>query len=139
MGAEVVFNHADYRLISARALQSFADFKEVNIFLRGMLPLVGYKSTSVYYTRTQRLAGESHYSIATMLALAFDGITSLSIRPIRMIATLGAAISALSILGVLWVFYEFARGNVVTGWASTVAIVCFMGGIQLLCLGVIGE
>ncbi len=139
MGAQVVFNHADYRLISARALQSFADFKEVNIFLRGLLPLVGYKSTSVYYTRTVRLAGESHYPLRKMLALAFDGITSLSVKPIRMIASLGAIISILSFLGVIWVFFEVMIGNVVTGWASTVAIVCFMGGIQLLCLGVIGE
>lgn len=139
MGAEVVFNHADYRLVSARALESFADFKEVNIFLRGMFPLVGYKSTSVSYTRTPRLAGESHYSLLKMLALAFDGITSLSIKPIRMIATLGAALSVVSFLGVLWVFYEAMRGNVVTGWSSTVAIVCFVGGIQLISLGVIGE
>ncbi len=139
MGADVVFNHADYRLISARALQSFAEFKEVNIFLRGMLPLVGYKSTSVYYTRNERLAGESHYPLRKMLALAFDGITSLSIKPIRMIASLGALLSAISFLGVLWVFIEVFRGEVVAGWASTVAIVCFMGGIQLLCLGVIGE
>ncbi len=139
MGAEVVFNHADYRLISARALQSFAEFKEVNLFLRGMLPLVGYKSTSVYYARAERLAGESHYPLRKMLMLAFDGITSLSVKPIRMIATLGALISALSFLGVLWVFIEVMLGNVIAGWASTVAIVCFMGGIQLLCLGVIGE
>ncbi len=139
MGAEVVFNHADYRLISARALQSFAEFGEVNLFLRGMLPLVGYKSTSVYYARAERLAGESHYPLRKMLMLAFDGITSLSVKPIRMIATLGALISALSFVGVLWVFIEVMLGNVITGWASTVAIVCFMGGIQLLCLGVIGE
>ncbi len=139
MGAEVVFNHADYRLISAHALQSFAEFQEVNLFLRGMLPLVGYKSTSVYYARAERLAGESHYPLRKMLMLAFDGITSLSVKPIRMIATLGAMISALSFLGVLWVFVEVMLGNVVAGWASTVAIVCFMGGIQLLCLGVIGE
>ncbi len=139
MGADVVFNHADYRLISARALQSFADFKEVNIFLRGMIPLVGYQSTSVYYTRAERLAGESHYPLTKMLALAFDGITSLSIKPIRMITGFGGLVSILSFLGVLWVLYEAAIGNVVAGWSSTVAIVCFMGGIQLLCLGVIGE
>ncbi len=139
MGAEVVFNHADYRLISAAALGSLAEFKEVNIFLRGMLPLIGYKSTCVPYTRTARLAGESHYPLHKMFALAFDGITSLSIKPIRMIATLGALLSALSFLGVLWVFYEVAIGNVITGWASTVAIVCFLSGIQLLSLGVIGE
>lgn len=139
MGADVVFNHADYRLISARALHSFAEFREVNLFLRGMLPLVGYKSTSVYYTRDERLAGESHYPLHKMLMLAFDGITSLSVRPIRMIAALGAILSGLSFVGVLWAFIEVALGNVVVGWASTIVIVCFMGGIQLLCLGVIGE
>ncbi|MFI3169783.1 MAG: glycosyltransferase family 2 protein [Faecalibacterium sp.] len=139
MGAEVVFNHADYRLISARALHSLAQFQEVNLFLRGMLPLVGYKSTSVYYTRTERLAGESHYPLRKMLLLAFDGITSLSVKPIRLIASLGALLSAFSFLGVLWAFIEAFLGNVVAGWASTIVLVCFMGGIQLLSLGVIGE
>ncbi len=139
MGAEVVFNHADYRLISARALQSFAEFKEVNIFLRGLVPLVGYKSTSVYYERAERIAGESHYPLTKMLALAFDGITSLSVKPIRMIAAFGALVSVLSFLGVIWAMVEVLTGNVVAGWASTICIVCFMGGIQLLCLGVIGE
>ncbi len=139
MGAEVVYNHADYRLISARALQSFAEFKEVNIFLRGMVPLVGYKSTSVYYDRHVRLAGESHYPLSKMLALAFNGITSLSIKPIRMIAGLGAFMSIISFLGVVWALVEVLLGNVVPGWASTVCVVFFMGGIQLLCLGVIGE
>ena len=139
MGADIVFNHADYRLISARALQHFADFKEVNIFLRGMVPLVGFKSTSVYYDRAERLAGESHYPLKKMLALAFDGITSLSVKPIRLIAGLGAVFSILSFIGVIWAVIEAALGHVVAGWASTICIVCFMGGIQLLCLGVIGE
>lgn len=139
MGADVVFNHADYRLISARVLQHFADFKEVNIFLRGMVPLVGFKSTSVYYDRAERLAGESHYPLKKMLALAFDGITSLSTKPIRMIAGFGAFVSILSFLGILWAVVMAFSGHVVAGWASTICIVCFMGGIQLLCLGVIGE
>ena len=139
MGADIVFNHADYRLISARVLQHFADFKEVNIFLRGMVPLVGFKSTSVYYDRAERIAGESHYPLKKMLALAFDGITSLSVKPIRMISGLGVFISGLSFLGILWAVIRALMGHVVAGWASTVCIVCFMGGIQLLCLGVIGE
>lgn len=139
MGAEVVFNHADYRLISARVLQHFADFKEVNIFLRGMVPLVGFKSTSVYYERAERIAGESHYPLKKMLALAFDGITSLSVKPIRLIAGFGAGVSVLSFIGILWAIVMAFLGHVVAGWASTVCIVCFMGGIQLLCLGVIGE
>ena len=139
LGADIVFNHADYRLISSRALQEFANFKEVNIFLRGMVPLVGFKSTSVYYERHERLAGESHYPLKKMLALAFDGITSLSVKPIRFITGLGLIFSVLSFIGVLWAIVASILGRTVAGWASTMCIVCFMGGIQLLCLGVIGE
>lgn len=102
MGAEVVFNHADYRLVSARVLKEFADFKEVNIFLRGMIPLVGFKSTAVYYDRSERIAGESHYPLKKMLALAFDGITSLSIKPIRMITGVGSFISIISFIIGIW-------------------------------------
>ena len=139
MGAQVVFNHADYRLMSSRVLNEFANFKEVNIFLRGMVPLVGFKSTSVYYERAERIAGESHYPLKKMLALAFDGITSLSVKPIRLITGFGALISVVSFLGVIWAMIEAILGRTVAGWASTTSIVCFMGGIQLLCLGVIGE
>ena len=139
LGADIVFNHADYRLISSRVLQEFANFKEVNIFLRGMVPLVGFKSTSVYYERHERLAGESHYPLKKMLALAFDGITSLSVKPIRFITGLGLIFSVLSFIGVLWAIVTSILGRTVAGWASTMCIVCFMGGIQLLCLGVIGE
>ena len=139
LGADIVFNHADYRLISNRVLQEFANFKEVNIFLRGMVPLVGFKSTSVYYERHERLAGESHYPLKKMLALAFDGITSLSVKPIRFITGLGLIFSVLSFIGVLWAIVASILGRTVVGWASTMCIVCFMGGIQLLCLGVIGE
>lgn len=139
MGAQVVFNHADYRLMSSRVLNEFANFKEVNIFLRGMVPLVGFKSTSVYYERAERIAGESHYPLKKMLALAFDGITSLSVKPIRLITGFGALISVVSFLGVIWAMIEAILGSTVAGWASTTSIVCFMGGIQLLCLGVIGE
>ena len=139
MGVEVVFNHADYRLLSNKVLREFANFKEVNIFLRGMVPLVGFKSTSVYYERHERIAGESHYPLKKMLALAFDGITSLSVKPIRMITTAGVLIAFLSFIGVIWAVVGALLGRTVSGWASTVCIVCFMGGIQLLCLGVIGE
>ena len=139
MGAEVVFNHADYRLISSRVLQEFANFKEVNIFLRGMVPLVGFKSTSVYYERSERIAGESHYPLKKMLALAFDGITSLSVKPIRMITSFGLFVAVLSFIGIIWAVIASIMGKTVSGWASTICIVCFMGGIQLLCLGVIGE
>ena len=139
MGAEVVFNHADYRLISSRVLQEFANFKEVNIFLRGMIPLVGFKSTSVYYERAERIAGESHYPLKKMLALAFDGITSLSVKPIRMITGFGVTVSILSFFGVLWALISQLTGSTVSGWASTMCVICFMGGVQLVCLGVIGE
>lgn len=139
MGAEVVFNHADYRLISSKVLQEFANFKEVNIFLRGMIPLVGFKSTSVYYERHERLAGESHYPLSKMLALAFDGITSLSIKPIRLITGLGTGIAVLSFFGVLWSIVTHAMGRTVVGWASMTSLICFIGGIQLICLGVLGE
>ncbi|MCD7845726.1 MAG: glycosyltransferase family 2 protein [Oscillospiraceae bacterium] len=139
MGAEVVYNHADYRLVSSRVLQELANFKEVNIFLRGMIPLVGFKSTSVYYERHERIAGKSHYPLRKMLSLAFDGITSLSVRPIRLITGLGLVIAVLSFIGVVWAVVSDLTGQTVAGWASTVCIVCLMGGIQLLCLGVIGE
>ena len=139
LGAQIVFNHADYRLMSSRALQEFANFKEVNIFLRGMVPLVGFKSTSVYYERAERIAGESHYPLKKMLALAFDGITSLSVKPIRLITGLGVVVSVLSFIGVIWALIAALLGHTVAGWASTVCMVCFMGGVQLLCLGVIGE
>ncbi len=117
MGAEVVFNHADYRLISSRVLHEFANFKEVNIFLRGMVPLVGFKSTSVYYERAERLAGESHYPLKKMLALAFDGITSLSVKPIRLITGFGCFVSLLSFLGVIWALVRQLMGVTVSGWA----------------------
>lgn len=139
MGAEIVFNHADYRLVSARVLKEFANFKEVNVFLRGMIPLVGFKSSSVYYERNERIAGESHYPLKKMLALAFDGITSLSIKPLRMIAATGVILSVVSFLGVLWAVISNLLGNTVAGWTSLIAILCLIGGIQLICLGVIGE
>ena len=139
MRAEVVFNHADYRLISSRVLNEFANFKEVNIFLRGLIPLVGFKSTSVYYERHERIAGESHYPLKKMLALAFDGITSLSIKPIRMITGFGVLVAVISFIGVLWAIIEALMGNVVAGWASTTSIVCFVSGVQLICMGIIGR
>lgn len=139
MGVEVVFNHADYRLISSRVLEEFADFHEVNLFLRGMIPLVGFPSTTVYYSRHERLAGESHYPVSKMLALALDGITSLSIRPIRLVLILGFLFAFLSLAGIIWAIVQSVRGFVVPGWASMTCIICFFGGIQLLSLGIIGE
>lgn len=139
MGAEVVYNHADYRLVSSKVLNAFADFKEVNIFLRGMFPLVGFKSTSVYYERHERIAGESHYPLKKMIALAFDGITSLSVKPLHIIVGFGVFISFLSFIGVIWSIVMQIIGKTIPGWASTTSIVCFIGGIQLLSIGVLGE
>jgi len=139
LGAEVVYNHADYRLISARVLQSFADFEEVNIFLRGLVPLVGFPSTSVYYDRAERLAGKSHYPLKKMLALALNGITSLSIKPITLITGSGIAFSLLGVAAMIWAVIEVFLGRTVAGWASLVCIICFLGGIQLISLGIIGQ
>ncbi|MBQ8954909.1 MAG: glycosyltransferase family 2 protein [Clostridia bacterium] len=139
MGADVVFNHADYRLMSSRALREFAKFKEVNLFLRGMVPLVGFKSTCVSYDRRERQAGQSHYPLKKMLKLAFDGITSLSVKPIRMITVTGLVIFLLSLLGILWSVITALLGHAVPGWASTACIVFLMGGLQALFMGVIGE
>ena len=139
MGADVVYNHADYRLMSARVLKEFANFKEVNLFLRGMIPLVGFKSTSVEYSRAERLAGESHYPLSKMLALAIDGITSLSVKPLRLITGFGVIVALVSFIGVIWALITALCGKAVAGWASMTCIVCFVSGVQLICLGVIGE
>ena len=139
MGAEVVFNHADYRLISARVLQHFADFEEVNIFLRGMVPLVGFPSASVTYERSARLAGESHYPLRKMLALAFNGITSLSVKPVTMITGAGVIFSLVGLVFMIWAVIGAIIGNTVAGWASTICVVCLLGGIQLISLGIIGQ
>lgn len=139
MGVDTVYNHADYRLVSSKVLDAFADFKEVNLFLRGMFPLVGFKSTSVYYERSERIAGKSHYPLRKMLALAFDGITSLSVRPLHIITAIGCSIALLSFIGVIWSIVVALIGSAVPGWASMTCIICFIGGVQLICLGVIGE
>lgn len=139
MGVEVVYNHADYRLMSKKALDAFSEFKEVNLFLRGLVPLVGFKSSTVYYSRNTRIAGTSHYPFKKMLALALDGITSLSIKPIRFITTVGFIISTLSFLFIFFVIVGYFTGTTVSGWASLTSIICFLGGIQLLCLGILGE
>lgn len=139
MGVEIVYNHADYRLVSARVLEHFAEYSEVNLFLRGMFPLVGFKSTCVYYERHTRLAGKSKYPLKKMLSLAVDGITSLSIKPITLIAEIGAVISLLGFVGVIWAVVCSLVAETVPGWASIVCIVCFLGGIQLLSLGIIGQ
>lgn len=139
MGADVVFNHADFRLVSSKALSEFLKFKEVNLYLRGMFPLVGFKSTCVYYERHERIAGESHYSFSKMLKLAFDGITSLSARPISFIFNLGIFVTVISAITGIVLGVSALCGNAV----NTAAIVCicifFIGGVQLTALGILGE
>ena len=139
LGSEAVSNHADYRLISSTVLKAFADYREVNIFLRGLIPLVGFKSTCVYYKREERVAGKSHYPLGKMLALAIDGITSMSVRPIRIISTLGLIVSLFGVVSIIWAVIRQLTGNTVDGWASLVCIISLLGGLQLLSLGVIGE
>ncbi|HEM3696577.1 TPA: glycosyltransferase family 2 protein [Streptococcus suis] len=139
MGVESVYNHADYRLVSSKVLQSFASFNEVNLFLRGMFPLVGFKSTSVYYKRYERIAGESKYPLSKMLNLAFDGITSLSVKPIRLVTTLGLLMSTISFLIIVWIFISYFTGDTVSGWASNATLLSLFAGVQLISLGIIGE
>ncbi len=140
LGVDVVYNHADFRLMSRRAIEALKEHKEVNLFLRGMVPLIGFSSTNVEYARTERFAGESKYPLKKMLALAVDGITSFSAYPLRLIAGLGFSIFLFSIFISLWVFYTLVfTDNAVPGWASSVLPMYLLGGIQLLSIGVVGE
>lgn len=139
LGGDVVYNHADYRLMSRRALDGLEKFKEVNLFLRGVVPMIGYKSDKVYYARKERFAGESKYPLKKMIAFAWEGITSLSIKPIRMIMLLGSAIFLVSIIMLIYSFVRHAAGETTIGWTSTVVSIWAIGGLQLLAIGIIGE
>ena len=139
MGVEIVENHADYRLMSRRALEALSEYHEVNLFLRGIVSLIGFKSTVVTYERSERFAGESKYPLKKMLAFAIDGITSFSVKPIRFITFLGVLIFGVSILSLLWFLFLKLFGRTVTGWATLMGSIWALGGVQLLCLGVIGE
>ncbi len=139
MGVEIVYNHADYRLMSRRALEGLAQFKEVNLFLRGIVPLIGYKSDIVTYERHERFAGESKYPLKKMLAFATDGITSFSIKPIRLITTCGILIFAVSILMLLYFLVVHFTGRTVAGWTSMIISIWAIGGLQLLAIGIVGE
>lgn len=139
MGVKIVFNHADYRLMSKRALDALSDFPERNMFLRGMVPLVGFKSTSVYYDRNERFAGESKYPLKKMLSFAFDGITSFSISPIRMISAVGAIVCVFAFVMAVYALVEKLLGHTGAGWASLMMSIWFIGGVQLLSVGLIGE
>ena len=139
LGVEVVYNHADYRLMSKRALEGLSEFKEVNLFLRGIVPLVGYKSATVEYERHERFAGESKYPFKKMMAFAVDGITSFSVKPIRMVFSLGVIIFLCSIAVLIYSLIRWAFGQTVTGWTTLIISIWALGGIQLLSLGLIGE
>lgn len=139
MGVDVVYNHADYRLMSKRVLDALADFKEVNLFLRGVVPLIGYKSDCVYYERAERFAGESKYPLKKMLAFAFDGITSFSVKPIKMLWSVGIVVCLAAILAAIYVIISKFFGYSTDGWASLMCSIWFLGGVQLISVGVIGE
>ncbi len=138
MGVDVVYNHADYRLMSRRALDGLAEYREVNLFLRGIVPLIGYRSDYVYYDRHERFAGESKYPLKKMLSFAIDGITSFSVKPLKVISNLGILISILSVFGLLYALISKLVGAAVSGWTAIVASIWLLGGVQLLCLGVVG-
>ena len=139
LGVEIVYNHADYRLMSKRALNELEKFKEVNLFLRGIIPLIGFKTAKVEYERNERFAGESKYPLKKMLNFAMDGILSFSIKPIRIITTAGFIVSFLSFLLLIYVVIGHFTSNNVTGWTTIVALICFFGGFQILCIGIVGE
>ncbi len=139
LGCDIIFNHADYRLMSKRALEGMAQFSEVNLFLRGLVPMIGYKSDIVYYERAERFAGESKYPLKKMLFFAFQGITSLTIEPIRMITTLGFVIFMISLMMIFWIFYQHFAGNTITGWSSILASIWFIGGLAIFSIGIVGE
>ena len=139
LGADVIYNHADYRLVSSRALQEFANFHEVNLFLRGLFPMVGFKSTCVYYDRHERLAGKGHYSISKLFTLAFDGVTSLSVKPIKIITWFGFIVALISFIFFIYSIIVHFIENTPQGWASTSCIICFLSGMQMMSIGVIGE
>lgn len=138
LGADIVFNHADYRLMSRRALEGLSEYREVNLFLRGIVPLIGYRSDYVYYDRHERFAGESKYPLKKMLSFAMDGITSFSVKPLKMISNLGILLSVLSILGLIYALISYFTNNAVAGWTAIVSSIWLLGGIQLLCVGMVG-
>ena len=138
LGVDVVFNHADYRLMSRRALEGLSEYKEVNLFLRGMVPLIGYRSDYVYYDRHERIAGESKYPLKKMISFALDGISSFSVKPLKLISNFGILVSVLSVLGLLYALVSYFMGWAVSGWTAIVCSIWLLGGLQMLCLGVVG-
>lgn len=139
LGVEVIFNHADFRLLSRRAVESLRTFKEVNLFLRGMMPMLGYKTAIVEYARGERAAGESKYPLVKMISLAWEGITSLSVRPLRLITSVGAAVAVMAFVGALVSVGQWLAGATVSGWTSVIVTTSLLGGMQLLAIGMVGE
>ncbi len=139
MGVETVYNHADFRLMSRRALEALAEYKEVNLYLRGIVPLIGFQTATVTYERKERFAGESKYPLKKMLGLAADGITSSTGKPLRIIAVVGLAVSALAFIYLLYALIRHFCGFTVDGWTTLAVLICFFGGVQILCIGIIGE
>ncbi len=138
LGVEIVYDHADYRLMGSKALEALSEYKEVNLFLRGIVPLIGFRSDYVYYERHERFAGESKYPLRKMLKFALDGVTSFSVKPLRIIANLGITICLLSIIGLIYGLVSFIIGSSVAGWTSLICSVWFLGGLQMLCIGIVG-
>jgi glycosyltransferase involved in cell wall biosynthesis len=139
LGVKSVYNHADYRLMSRRAVEQLGNYKERNLFLRGIVPLIGYETTSVYYRRSERFAGESKYPLSKMFNFAIDGITSFSVRPLRLIATLGFLFLLCSLVAVVYTLYVYFNGETVAGWASLMLSVWFLGSLILIAIGIVGE
>lgn len=138
LGVEIVYNHADYRLLGSRALEALAEYKEVNLFLRGIVPLIGFRSDYVYYERNERFAGESKYPLKKMLKFAVDGITSFSVKPLKIISNVGIIICLLSIIFFIYAIVSFFSGSSVAGWASVMCSIWFLGGLQMLSIGIVG-
>ena len=138
LGVDIVYNHADYRLMGKRALEALSEYKEVNLFLRGIVPLIGFKSDYVYYERSERFAGESKYPLKKMLKFAVDGITSFSVKPLKIISNIGIIMCLLSVIFFIYAIISFFSGSSVAGWASIMCSIWFLGGLQMLCIGIVG-
>ena len=139
MGVKTVYNHADFRLMSKRAVEEFSKYRETNLFLRGMMPLIGYRTDNVYYDRKERVAGESKYPLKKMMALAFNGISSFSVKPISLILGIGMFIIFAAVLAAVYAFVSYFTGHVVPGWTSMILSIWFLGGLQLLAIGLVGQ
>lgn len=138
LGVDIVYNHADYRLMGSKALDALSEYKEVNLFLRGIVPLIGYRTDYVYYERHERFAGESKYPLKKMIKFAVDGITSFSVKPLKIISNIGIFICGLSVIGFIYALVSLITGSSVAGWASTICSIWFLGGLQMMCIGIVG-